>query len=77
MAGRCYSLVVCSFAMHLLADSRLAGFCLALKEVAGQLLILTPHKRPVIEEGWGWRLVEERRYEVGEMRCRGRVYLPV
>lgn len=74
LAGRRYSLVVCSFALHLLEESRLAGFCLALKEVAAQLLILTPHKRPVVEESWGWRLVEERRYAVGEMRCRGRVY---
>jgi 2-polyprenyl-3-methyl-5-hydroxy-6-metoxy-1,4-benzoquinol methylase len=70
LAGRSYSLVVCSFALHLAEPSRLPAVCWQLAQAAGQLLVLTPHKRPAIREDWGWRLTHER---VGE-RVRARVY---
>lgn len=70
LAGRAYSLVVCSFALHLAEPSRLPVLCWRLAEVAGQLLILTPHKRPAIEERWGWRLTHERL----RRRVRARLY---
>jgi hypothetical protein len=68
MAGRSYSLVVCSFALHLAEESRLPLICQRLGEVSPALLILTPHKRPVIREAWGWTLEGELVW--ARVRCR-------
>lgn len=54
LAGRSYSLVACSYAMHLAPTSLLPALCTELAQAARQLLILTPHKRPTIKEEWGW-----------------------
>jgi len=70
MAGRRYSLIVCSFALHLAERSRLAGICRALADAAPALLILTPHKRPELRAQWGWAL----RGELVEERVRARLY---
>jgi SAM-dependent methyltransferase len=59
LAGRTYSLIVCSFALHLLEPSRLPGVCYRLAEVGETLLVLTPHKRPAIRPAWGWSLEGE------------------
>ncbi|HEX8913365.1 MAG TPA: class I SAM-dependent methyltransferase [Humisphaera sp.] len=59
LAGRSYSLVVCSFAMHLVAESRLPLLASQLAAVAPAMWILTPHKRPRIDERWGWTLADE------------------
>jgi SAM-dependent methyltransferase len=59
LAGRRYSLIVCSYALHLLAPSRLPRLSYQLSQIAGGLLVLTPHKRPVIRAEWGWRLAGE------------------
>ncbi|MEZ4434418.1 MAG: class I SAM-dependent methyltransferase [bacterium] len=50
--GACYDLIVCSFALHLAAPSRLPGITWALARLAPELLITSPHKRPPIEHGW-------------------------
>lgn len=70
LKGRCYSLVVCSFAMHLVTASWLPALCVQLRQIAAQLLILTPHKRPEIKTTWGWTLHEE----VLQQRVRARLY---
>ena len=70
LAGRSYSLIVCSFALHLAEQSRLPLLCYRLAEVAPSLLILTPHKRPMLDEAWGWKLREETVIE----RVRVRLY---
>ncbi|HWE92742.1 MAG TPA: class I SAM-dependent methyltransferase [Tepidisphaeraceae bacterium] len=72
LAGRHYSLIVCSFAMHLVERSRLPGLCAALSEIGDALLILTPHKRPEIRESWGWTLTRE----MVVQRVRSRLYRP-
>jgi 2-polyprenyl-3-methyl-5-hydroxy-6-metoxy-1,4-benzoquinol methylase len=59
LAGRDYSLIVCSFALHLLERSRLPLVCARLAEVSPRLLILTPHKRPALRPEWGWQLDAE------------------
>ena len=59
LAGRRYSLVVCSFALHLCEESRLPGVAAALALVAPAMWVLTPHKRPVLRSAWGWELVDE------------------
>jgi len=69
-AGRDYSLIVCSFAMHLVEESRLAGLAQQLSQIGSRLLILTPHKRPVLRREWGWELENERVMH----RVRARLY---
>ena len=70
LEGRRYSLVVCSFALHLLDDSRLPGLLNRLREISAALLVVTPHKRPEIKPEWGWTLVEE----ILADRVRARLY---
>jgi hypothetical protein len=70
LAGRRYSLIVCSYALHLLAPSRLPRLAYQLSRIASGLLVLTPHKRPVIRAVWGWRLSGEMVVE----RVRARSY---
>lgn len=50
--GRRFSLIVCSFALHLCDASRLPGVTWALAGLAETMLVLSPHKRPPIELGW-------------------------
>jgi plasmid stabilization system protein ParE len=59
LAGRHFSLIVCSFALHLVEPSRLPTIAYELSRVGDSLLILTPHKRPLLRPGWGWSLVGE------------------
>ena len=67
--GRRYSLVVCSYALHLLEPSRLPRLLYQLSRVAGSLLVLTPHKRPQLRPEWGWTLTGE--MVVQRVRVRG------
>jgi SAM-dependent methyltransferase len=59
LLGRDYSLIACSFALHLLEESRLPGLLAQLALLSDTLLILTPHKRPKIKESWGWVQTDE------------------
>jgi hypothetical protein len=59
LSGRQYSLIVCSFAMHLCERSRLPALALQVSLIAPNLLIFTPHKRPIIRPEWGWMLQGE------------------
>lgn len=68
--GRHYSLIVCSFAMHLIDESWLPALLTALGLISDCLLILTPHKRPQIKAAWGWALAGEFIIE----RVRARLY---
>lgn len=51
-----YSLIVCSYAMHLVEVSWLPLLLHQLAIMSHQLLIVSPHKRPVIKPSWGWTL---------------------
>ena len=44
---------MCSFAMHLCARDYLPTLCMMLACSARHLVVLTPHKRPVIDAAWG------------------------
>jgi len=59
ISDRRYSLIVCSFALHLVAESRLPLVAYQLSLIAPALLILTPHKRPILRAEWGWQIVDE------------------
>jgi hypothetical protein len=68
LAGRTCSLIVCSFALHLVDASRLPGVCFQLSQISPALLILTPHKRPAIHTEWGWQSGGE--FVWTRVRCR-------
>jgi trans-aconitate methyltransferase len=70
LAGRSYSLIVCSFAMHLIEESWLPALMARLAMISSSLLIITPHKRPEIKSDWGWELADEFLIE----RVRARLY---
>ena len=59
LAGRSYSTIICSFALHLLDASRLPALAYQLSLIADALLILTPHKRPRLKPEWGWSCYDE------------------
>lgn len=71
LEGRRYSLVVCSFALHLCEPSWLPRVVQALARTTDDLLILTPHKRPELKPEWGFLLADERLHD----RVRARRYL--
>ena len=50
-----YDLVVASFALHLVQPSYLHTTLAALARSARFLVIVTPHKRPVVDKSTGWR----------------------
>lgn len=70
LADRQYSLIICSFALHLVPESRLPQLAYQLACIAHQLLILTPHKRPVLKAEWGWNFQGEQQIN----RVRSRLY---
>jgi hypothetical protein len=59
LLGRQYDWIVCSFALHLLAPSRLPSVVWQLSRSAPRLLVLTPHKRPDLSRHWGFELSDE------------------
>ncbi len=73
LVERVYDLIICSFALHLLEISRLPGLLYQLSLITPELIIISPHKRPQLEERWGWNLVEE----VVQERIRARRYLSI
>lgn len=70
LGDRSFSLVGCSFAMHLAPPSLLPPLAIALAQRSPRLLILTPHKRPAIRSDWGWTPAGE----FVERRVRVRLY---
>ena len=66
-----YDVVICSFALHLAPPSVLYAVCVQLALSARYLIILTPHKRPVVEEYMGWTL----QHEMVQDKVRRRVYV--
>lgn len=58
LCDRSYHLVVSSYALHVLDASKLFATLMQLSLVAGHLLVLSPHKKPIIEPHTGWELVE-------------------
>jgi SAM-dependent methyltransferase len=70
LEGRRFSLIVCSFALHLVEVSRLPTVAYQLAQIADTLLVLTPHKRPNLKQEWGWKLESE----TLEARVRARLY---
>lgn len=59
ISDRSYSLIVCSFAMHLVNSSRLPLLSYQLSLIADSMIIVTPHKRPELKPEWGWTCLDE------------------
>lgn len=68
LVGQRYSLVVCSYAMHLVDPSWLPRLVYRLGEVSDYLLVLSPHKRPDLTP---WCKVNQEAYHD---RVRARLY---
>lgn len=47
-----YDTIICSFAMHLCEESMLNSLLYQLSRISRQLIIITPHKRPEINQWW-------------------------
>lgn len=58
-----YDLVIGSFSLHLLTKEWQHTALSALARSAHMLVVLTPHKQPVIEPSTGWRQLDEVVYE--------------
>jgi hypothetical protein len=69
-----YSSIVCSFALHLVAPSRLPALTAQLGLISDTLLVLTPHKRPQLKPEWGWSLTGELLVERVRARCYKRIW---
>jgi len=54
-----YSSIICSFGMHLCEEKKLYPLTLELFQHAPTLVIITPHKRPILEEITGIEKVHE------------------
>jgi SAM-dependent methyltransferase len=67
---RRYSLIICSFAMHLAAASRLPLLIYQLANISPHLLIVSPHKRPILKPEWGYCLETTKNFE----RVKGKLY---
>jgi SAM-dependent methyltransferase len=70
LGGRSYGTIVCSYAMHLVALSRLPALAMQLSLIGEALLLLMPHKRPQLRAEWGWEPADELLVE----RVRARLY---
>lgn len=59
ISSRYYSLIVCSFALHLVSQSRLPLLAYQLSTIADSMVIITPNKRPQLKSEWGWLYQDE------------------
>lgn len=69
-----YDTIFCCYAMHLVEKDRLYALCQGLAQVAVYLVIVTPHKRPDIQESMGWALEDELVIDKVRMRRYRSVY---
>lgn len=63
-----YDVIVCSFALHLLATDRLFSVCLQMAIASRFMIIISPHKRPHIKPDMGWILLDDN--VVGRVKIR-------
>ncbi len=70
IGDRFYSLIVCSFAMHLVNSSRLPLLVYQLSLISDSMIIIMPHKRPELKPEWGWMFLDE----IAVDRVRARFY---
>lgn len=59
LALKKYSLIICSYALHLIEPSKLPLLLFKLGRISPLLVIVSPHKNPVIKPEWGWKISSE------------------
>ncbi|WP_019502348.1 class I SAM-dependent methyltransferase [Pseudanabaena sp. PCC 6802] len=70
LSDRYYSLIVCSFALHLIPSSWLPLVVYQLRQIAHSLVVITPNKSPQLKPEWGWTFLDE----IESDRVRARLY---
>jgi SAM-dependent methyltransferase len=70
LSGRNYSLIVCSFALHLVPISWLPLVIYQLGAIAPSLVVITPNKSPHLKPEWSWTFLDE----MAINRVRARLY---
>lgn len=60
---RYYSTIICSFAMHLYEPSKIPLLVWELSQKCDNLLILSPHKKPLIKSEWGLKLFKSNKID--------------
>jgi SAM-dependent methyltransferase len=70
LSGRNYSLIICSFALHLVSISWLPLVIYQLSLITSSLVVITPNKNPNLKTEWGWMLLDE----IAINRVRARLY---
>ena len=53
-----YDMIVVSYALHLVKEGMMHDFCNKLGQLSRKLLIVSPHKFPVMKESYGWKELE-------------------
>lgn len=53
-----YDAIVISYALHLVKESMLHSFCQKIAQLAKKLIVISPHKFPVMKEHYGWKEIE-------------------
>jgi len=67
---RPFDLIISCFALHLVTEERLFPLCTQMALSSKYLIVVSPHKRPIITEMMGWKLVNENVVE----RVKSRLY---
>eukprot|EP00698_Gefionella_okellyi_P005626 TRINITY_DN15103_c0_g1_i1.p1 TRINITY_DN15103_c0_g1~~TRINITY_DN15103_c0_g1_i1.p1 ORF type:complete len:229 (-),score=25.96 TRINITY_DN15103_c0_g1_i1:345-980(-) len=75
LEGKHYSLIVCSYAMHLVTASRLVPLGIQLAMAGRYLLIVSPHKNPYITTTMGWETIGEIVHERVHVRLYRSLYI--
>ncbi|CAH6420175.1 Hypothetical protein KVN_LOCUS34 [uncultured virus] len=68
MENYSFSIIFCSYALHLCSKSKIKLVCLELSRRSKYLCIISPHKKPHISENMGWKLKNTNKYKKIHMR---------
>ena len=63
-----YDTIVCSYALHLCDSSKLPIVIYQLSLITNRLIVISPHKKPKINEEWGFNLTEN--YYLNKIRIK-------
>lgn len=50
-----FDAIIVSYALHLVKESMLHNFCHKLASISKKLIIISPHKFPIMRETFGWK----------------------
>jgi hypothetical protein len=70
LSARKYDIIICCYALHLVENSWLFSVCEEMSHIAKHLIVITPHKRPIITPATGWEIHSE----ILEDKVRMRLY---